>query len=136
MPTSPDYWPMASTCRLAGLAIALTAGLAPASLCAQQRSYTPTYGPVPQRQAQQRPRQFRFDENVEIAQVGAQEELRGPQEQIQPQDQLQDQLQQQDMPLSPRNTEIQCFSVTPDKLQEVADELRLRYKNRRDVSIN
>ena len=122
MPTSPDYWLTASRCRLAGLANALAVGLAPASLCAQQRSYTPTYGPVPQRQAPQRPRQFRFEENVEIAQVGAQEELRGPQEQLQPQEQA----QQQDMPLSPRNTEIQCFSVTPDKLQDVADELRLR----------
>src|SRR4030095_1694959 len=87
-------------------------------------------------QAPQRPRQFRFDENVEIAQVGAQEDLRGPQEQIQPPDQLQEQLAQQDMPRPPRNTDIQCFSVTPDKLQDVADELRLRYKNRRDVSIN
>lgn len=112
--------------QVAGVALVLAAGLAPASLTAQQRQMYPARPAAPVRQAVQGPRPFRFNENVEIAQVGAQEDLQEPEAQSQP----------QDMPLSPENTDIQAFPVTPDKLLSMAEKLRLRYRGRQDVSIN
>lgn len=89
---------------LAGLALAAAAGLStPGMLSAQQRQ--------PQRAPSAR--QFRFEEQVEVAQAE-------PEPEVAPEAQP---------------TEMQAYPIPPDRLQEVALELQKKYIGRKDVRI-
>ncbi|MBC7853097.1 MAG: hypothetical protein IAF94_06650, partial [Pirellulaceae bacterium] len=89
----------------AGIALAAAAGLtAPGTLSAQHRQQRPARPSV---------REFRFEEQLEVAQAEPEPEIAAQAE----------------------STEMQAYPVPPDRLQEVAMELQKKYIGRKDVRI-